>query len=259
VAAQVAALPRLRLAGAEAYENLFPPGSAEQTSGQVDQLLAGLRELVVTLDRRGLFGLAPESQAPEGRAPEGQAPEIRAPEIIVSAGGSMWFDRAAADLAGPWPLSRPVRTVVRAGAYLTHDFDEYERFSPLAGRSDGPPRPGQALEQALELWSAVLSRPEPGLAILNFGKRDAGLDRSLPLPFAARPGGRPAELPAGEYEVLSLNDQHARLRLPVDSPLAVGDLVGCYISHPCTTFDRWRLMPLVTDGYDVIGAVRSYL
>ncbi len=247
VAAQVAALPRLRLAGAEAYENLFPPGSAEQTSGQVDQLLAGLRELVVTLDQRGLFGPAPE--------------------IIVSAGGSMWFDRAAADLAGPWPLSRPVRTVVRAGAYLTHDFDEYEQFSPLAGRSDGQRRPEQTpeqapeqtLEQALELWSAVLSRPEPGLAILNFGKRDAGLDRGLPLPFAARPAGRPAELPAGEYEVLSLNDQHARLRLPADSPLAVGDLVGCYISHPCTTFDRWRLIPLVTGTYDVIGAVRSYL
>ena len=59
--------------------------------------------------------------------------------------------------------------------------------------------------------------------------------------------------------MLSLNDQHARLRLPADSPLAVGDLVGSYISHPCTSFDKWRLIPLVTDAYDVIGAVRSYL
>jgi D-serine dehydratase len=235
VAAQVAALPRLRIAGAEAYENLFPPGTAGQTSGQVDQLLAGLRELVVTLDARGLFGPAQE--------------------ILLSAGGSMWFDRVAEDLAGPWALSRPVRTVVRAGAYITHDFDEYEQFSPLAGRSDGPPR----LEQALELWAAVLSRPEPGLAIVNFGKRDAGSDRGLPLPFAARTARGPAGLPAGQYEVLSLNDQHARLRLPAGSPLAVGDLVGCYISHPCTTFDRWRLIPLVTDSYDVIGAVRSFL
>jgi D-serine dehydratase len=59
--------------------------------------------------------------------------------------------------------------------------------------------------------------------------------------------------------VLSLNDQHARLRLPASSPLTVGDLVGSHIAHPCTSFDRWRLLPLVTDSYDVIGAVRSYL
>ncbi len=39
LAARVAPLPHLRIAGAEAYENLFPPGTAEQTIGQVDQLL----------------------------------------------------------------------------------------------------------------------------------------------------------------------------------------------------------------------------
>ena len=235
VAAKVAQLPHLRIVGAEAYENLFPPGTAEQTIGQVDELLDRLRDLVIRLDAEGLFGFANE--------------------VLVSGGGSMWFDRVAANLTGPWALSRPVRTVIRAGSYVTHDYAQYEQFSPLAGRSGGPPR----LEQALELWAAILSRPEPELAILNFGKRDAAHDRGFPIPFAAHTASGPLNLEPARHEVLSLNDQHAPMRLPADSPLTVGDLVGSYISHPCTSFDKWRLLPLVTDQYDVIGAVRSYL
>jgi D-serine dehydratase len=235
LAARVARLRRLRIVGAEAYENSFPPGTAEQTIGRVDQLLDTLRELVTRLDARGLLA--------------------QTHEILASAGGSMWFDRVAAKLTGPWALSRPVRTVIRAGAYVTHDAARYDQFSPLAGRSGSSPR----LEQALELWAAVLSRPEPELAILNFGKRDAAHDRGFPLPFEARTENGALRLRREDHEVLSLNDQHARMRLPAGSPLTVGDLVGCYISHPCTSFDKWRLVPLVTDRYDVIGAVRSYL
>jgi len=235
LARQVARLERVRIAGAEAYENLFPPGPAEQTIGMVDGLLDRLRELATRLDTEGLLS--------------------GADEILVSAGGSMWFDRVAARLTGPWALSRPVRTLIRAGSYVTHDAAQYEEFSPLAGRASGP----ATLEQALELWAAILSRPEPGLAILNFGKRDAAHDRGFPIPFAVHTERGFCHLPPGTHEVLSLNDQHARMHLPDDSPLAVGDLVGSYISHPCTTFGNWRLVPLVTDQYDVIGAVRSYL
>src|SRR5262249_43975538 len=90
LARQVEQLEHLRIAGAEAYENLFPPGTAEQTIGMVDNLLGRLRELVTRLDTEGLLA--------------------GAHEIIVSAGGSMWFDRVAATLTGPWALSRPVRT-----------------------------------------------------------------------------------------------------------------------------------------------------
>ncbi len=235
LAQAITTLPRLRLAGVEAYENMFAPGPAEQTISSVDDLLASMRELVTTLDAAGLFS--------------------EAAEILVSAGGSMWFDRVAAQLSGPWALSRPARTIVRSGAYVTHDAAQYEKFSPLAGRSDGPSR----LRQALELWATVISRPESGLAILNYGKRDAAHDRGFPVPFAActADGLRPVD--AAQHEVLSLNDHHARLSVPASSPLALGDLVGSYISHPCTSFDNWRLMPLVDDHYNVIGAVRSYL
>ena len=38
---------------------------------------------------------------------------------------------------------------------------------------------------------------------------------------------------------------------------AVGDLIGLGISHPCTTFDKWRWLPVVDDRYNVIDAVTT--
>jgi D-serine dehydratase len=63
---------------------------------------------------------------------------------------------------------------------------------------------------------------------------------------------------ADGHEVGSLNDQHALVDVPADSPLAVGDMVACGISHPCTTFDRWQLLPVVDDEYNVVAAVRTF-
>jgi D-serine deaminase-like pyridoxal phosphate-dependent protein len=235
LAATVADLERLRLAGVEGYEGVFSAGQVQDAIARVDRFLDELRELAERLDGASLFR------------------DVR--EILVSAGGSIWFDRAAAKLSEPWNLTRPVRTVIRAGSYVTHDAGEYERLSPLDGRATGP----QRLEQALELWAEVVSRPEPELAVLNFGKRDAAYDRGFPIPFAARTSSGNYPLNPEDHEIVVLNDQHARMRLMNDSPLAVGDLVGSHVSHPCTSFDKWRLVPLVDDNYDVIGAIRSYL
>lgn len=30
------------------------------------------------------------------------------------------------------------------------------------------------------------------------------------------------------------------------------------ISHHCMTFDKWRLIPLVTNDYEVLDAIRTY-
>jgi D-serine dehydratase len=230
----VACMPHLQLVGVETYENMFPPAEVAETIRRVDGLLDDLRDLAWQLDAAGLFNGS---------------------EILLSAGGSMWFDRVVARLADVGPLSRPVRTVVRAGSYVTHDAAEYERLSPLAGRATGPRR----LQQALELWATVQSRPEADLAILGFGKRDAAHDRGFPIPFATWTDAGLCPLSGGDHVVLSLNDQHARLRIPPESPLAVGDLVGSYVSHPCTSFDNWRLIPVVDRHYVVVDAIRSYL
>ena len=48
------------------------------------------------------------------------------------------------------------------------------------------------------------------------------------------------------------------MKLDVAEDLRVGDLVGCAISHPCTAFDKWRLFPVVDDGYRVLDAVLTY-
>jgi D-serine dehydratase len=235
LAAALRGMPHLRLAGVETYENMFPSAEPSEMVRSVDRLLDDLWDLTSRLDQAGHFE--------------------QCEEILVSAGGSMWFDRVVARLGNRAALSRPVRTVIRAGSYVTHDAVQYERLSPLAGRSADARR----LRQALELWATVLSRPDPDLAILGFGKRDAAHDRGFPIPFATRTAAGVQPLTDPEYEVLSLNDQHARLRVPPASLLGVGDLVGSYVSHPCTSFDNWRLIPVVDDQYVVIDAVRSYL
>jgi D-serine dehydratase len=106
---------------------------------------------------------------------------------------------------------------------------------------------------ALELWARVLSIPESDLAILNYGKRDAGNDLDNPLPISKL--GRTPEPFKGEIE--KLNDQHAFMKIAPGSAV-VGDIIGCSISHPCTNFDKWQLIPVVNDNYDVIDLVHTH-
>lgn len=45
--------------------------------------------------------------------------------------------------------------------------------------------------------------------------------------------------------VTALNDQHAFLR---DSGALVGEVVRLGLSHPCTAFDKWTLIPVLDDA-----------
>jgi D-serine dehydratase len=174
-------------------------------------------------------------------------------EILVSAGGSIFFDRVAALRGRVGALSRPARVLLRSGCYVTHDHGLYAERSPLAR---GEPEEAR-LRPALELWSAVLSRPERDLAILGFGRRDAPFDAGLPRPLRVLPpdGGAARALEAAE--TFALNDQHAFVRLAPDTALAVGDRVVSGISHPCTAFDKWTALPVLDDDDRVVGAVRT--
>jgi D-serine dehydratase len=239
VARAVEGAPGLQLAGFEGYEGLLVTSDREADLRAVDAFLAQLVALVQSADDEGLF--------------TGQ-------EILLSAGGSSYFDLVARGFANVGSLSRPVRAVLRSGCYLTSDHGTYERhIRELNAREDEP----DGLRPALEVWSMVQSRPEAHLAILTMGKRDASYDADLPAPlFHHRPGpGTPVALPPG-CEIVKMNDQHAYLRLPEGHPLcselAVGDLVGCGISHPCTTFDKWQLLLAVDDDYAVRGAFNTF-
>jgi D-serine dehydratase len=35
-------------------------------------------------------------------------------------------------------------------------------------------------------------------------------------------------------------------------------MIGFGISHPCTTFDKWQVIPIINDEYDVVDAIRTY-
>ncbi len=46
----------------------------------------------------------------------------------------------------------------------------------------------------------------------------------------------------------ALNDQHAFVRVPDDAVVEVGDVIRFGLSHPCTTFDKWRALAVVDDA-----------
>jgi D-serine deaminase-like pyridoxal phosphate-dependent protein len=170
--------------------------------------------------------------------------------FIVSAGGSMYFDVVARELAPA--VSAGMTVVLRSGGYAFHDHGLYRAATPAARGVAGAP----ALRAALELWAQVLSRPEPGLALLGAGRRDAGFDAGLPVPLRAiRRDGERADL-AGK--VTELNDQHAYLRLDPGTALAPGDLVVLGISHPCTTLDKWRLIPVLDEEDHITDIVHTF-
>lgn len=179
---------------------------------------------------------------------------------VVTAGGSAFFDDVATVLA---PLGRPSPTgtdttvLLRSGAYLVHDDGFYRGISPLAR----PDVAGEPFRSAMHAWARVVSRPEPGLAVLDAGKRDVPFDEGLPEPqLAADRLGAPTRPLTGE--ITAVNDQHAFLRLDPADPLRIGQVVRLGLSHPCTAFDKWRWIPVVagSDHPDpvVVELVRTY-
>ncbi|EJM67417.1 putative amino acid aldolase or racemase [Pseudomonas sp. GM49] len=231
--------PWLVLSGIECYEGIAPGTSHLEREEAVSDMMASMCDLTSRCDAENLFS---------------------SDEILLTAGGSEYFDIVGEALSA-LKTRRPANVVIRSGCYIAHDSIAYERaYHRLVERSKTAREVGHPLQAALEIWAAIQSRPESGLAFATLGKRDISYDWDLPTPLKwLRPGvmSAPAPLPAG-HRVTKLNDQHAYLDIPPDSPLSVGDLVGFGISHVCTTFDKWRCLLLVDDNYRVTGAVRTF-
>lgn len=236
-AQRIAASPVLRLAGIECYE-----GTTAFCDHAKDR--ATVKDLMDRVD-----AIAREAIAQGWFAQD---------EIILTAGGSAIFDLVAERLAPA--LGRPVRGVLRSGCYLTHDHQRYTRYLCCVGERLNL---RETLKPALELLACVQSQPEPGLALLSMGKRDVSYDLDLPLPIwrADGQGGTPQTAPA-HWRIDALNDQHAYLRFDASAPPAerprLGETVASGISHPCTTFDKWRWLPVVDEGYRVVDAVTTW-
>ncbi|MFI1291496.1 amino acid deaminase [Streptomyces sp. NPDC020792] len=227
VADAVAAADTLRLVGVAGYEGEVPQADPERVRAWLARLVA----LAVDLDKAGKFA--------------------HTEEIVVSAGGSAWFDAVAEVFAGIPELSLPVLKLLRSGAYVSHDDGHYRRITPF----NRVPAEG-ALEPAFRLWAQVVSRPSPGQAFANAGKRDAAYDLDLPFAQVVRRDG--VERPATGVEVTGLSDQHAWLSTASGAELEVGDWVGLGLSHPCTSFDKWPLIPVAEADGTVVEYVRTF-
>lgn len=239
VAQAAAANTHLSLRGIEAFEGIF------QTSPDAVDLASGMLESVVDLAlrsaERGLFAAGP---------------------ILLSAGGSGLFDLCSMALCRP-ELRDRVDIVLRSGCYVTHDSGLYERLferllERLRDRIVDVASLGPGLQAALEVWACVHSTPEPGRLVAGFGKRDISYDADPPrLLWWYRAGlhETPQVAPPG-FTVSHLYDQHACLDGP-QGIFAVGDYLGFGVSHPCTTFDKWRTIPVVDDSYRVTSAVTT--
>ncbi|MET7482613.1 amino acid deaminase [Streptomyces sp. NPDC005538] len=229
VADAVAAVETLRLVGVAGYEGEVPRADPDR----VHTWLRRLTSLAVEFDKAGRF---------TGTGLD---------EIVVSAGGSAWFD-AVADVFAELPeLSLPALKLLRSGAYVSHDDGHYRKLTPFTR----VPEEG-ALEPAFRLWAQIVSRPSPDQAFANAGKRDAAYDLDLPLAQVVRRDG--TERPATGVEVTGLSDQHAWLRTTPEADLEVGDWLGMGLSHPCTSFDKWQLIPVAEADGTVVDYIRTF-
>ncbi|MEW4562084.1 amino acid deaminase [Bremerella sp. JC770] len=240
VAAQVQEhSPWVRLRGVEGFEGIISGSSELETERLVRHYLKTLCEVADACRQQRL---------------------IDAEQFILSAGGSAFLDLVV-EARDHFPAEQQPDILLRSGCYLTHDSGVYQTFhQQMLKRYAQSSVPTSGLQSALELWAYVQSRPEPTRAVLNFGKRDCSFDAGLPKLdkwFRPREHDQPQPIDESSY-VQSLNDQHALADLPASSPLAPGDMVALSISHPCTTFDKWKLIPLVDEAYDVTSAVRTF-
>lgn len=222
VAQAVAASRHLELAGLEGFEGVAPGGTREAQSAFIAEYLLGVRSLFERLRREGLLS---ESS-------------------LVSFGGSAYFDVVVSAFDPSWRAANSALLVLRSGCYLAHDHGFYARLAPSG-----------TLQPALELHTVVTSTPEKGLALAAFGKRDVPTDIDLPVILSAHRDGTP--LSTDGITVTAVNDQHAYLSDPAGH-LTLWDRAVFGISHPCTAFDKWRLIPLVDADDRVRGAVHTF-
>ncbi|WP_025274690.1 hypothetical protein [Haloglycomyces albus] len=155
------------------------------------------------------------------------------PNPAITVGGSTYYDRIAALLADQH------RVILRAGAYVVHDHGFYGHIAPAERGNDGP-----RLHPAVRGRARVISLPEANTAILDGGRRDYSFDQGLPQPLHLN------------AHTQSIADQHLIVTGDTTA-LAVGDTVDLAMSHPCTMFDKWRLIPVVDDTH-VIDAYLTY-
>lgn len=179
--------------------------------------------------------------------------------FLLSGAGSAWYDVVADEfsLAG---LGDSAEIVLRPGCYLTHDTGIYRAAQARILERNPIARQMQSgLKPALQVWAYVQSIPESQRAIIAMGKRDVAFDAGLPVPaLHFRPGSPHPHAAPAHWKLTKMMDQHAYLELNPADDLRVGDMIGFDISHPCLTFDKWRVLPILDTEYRVTTVVQTF-
>ncbi|MGO1920117.1 MAG: alanine racemase [Microbacterium sp.] len=236
VAERIAATDTLRLAGVAGYEGAL----AHDRTDDARRIVRDYLQSQIALHKRigHLYGPG---------------------DVFVTAGGSAYFD-IVAEVYADAVAGADARThfTLRSGAYIVHDDGFYRQISPFdeaRASADAP-----QLRTAMHGIARVVSQPEPGLALVDGGKRDFPFDEGLPIPRAtATELGAPWQS-LDDATATAMNDQHTFVRGQGDSDTPVGSVVAHGLSHPCTAFDKWRVLPVV-DSWDsgvVTDLVRTY-
>ena len=223
------------VAGVSAFEGLIPitrPLDSRNTAAAAE----GIQRL-----RRYLAQVADAIAHARDRG-------LLARDSLVTAGGSSAFDQVVEYLG---PLDGEL--ILRSGCYVTHDHGMYAMQSPLQEGNLSGADPAEMLRPALAVWAHVISTPEPGAAVVGLGRRDAGHDAGMPAPLG-RIAGHGTDEPVTGWTPIKMWDQHTLLQAtPAATPLTVGDVLRFGISHPCTTFDKWRTLVEIDDQNTVVG------
>lgn len=179
--------------------------------------------------------------------------------ILLSGAGSAWYD-VVAEVFSAAGFGAAVEIVLRPGCYLTHDVGAYrEAQAKILERNPIARRMKSGLLPALQIWAYVQSVPEADKAIIGMGKRDAAFDSGLPVPaLHFRPGDTAPKAAPSHWALTKMMDQHAYMRMAAEDDLQVGDMIGFDICHPCLTFDKWRVLPVLNPQYDVVGIVKTF-
>ena len=236
VAEAVGASPLVRLAGVECFEGVAGHDRSASDEAAVEAMVADLVTLLGELGATGAFGAVDE--------------------VVLTAGGSSYPDLVAAAFARITDVGGlPVRRVLRSGGYLTHDHGMLDRTSPMR-ESALPSRRNPAAGAAPVRQRGVHARAGVGDSRVRQARctvrhRPADPARRTSTHRTARRGHR--ALPG--VRVLRCNDQHAFVEHAGE--LAVGDQVVFGLSHPCTAFDKWSLVPVLDDEEHVIDLVTT--
>jgi D-serine dehydratase len=229
----IAGQPALKLTGIEGYEGVI---HGDKAISGIRAFATSLVRLAVTLQDKGAFALD---------------------RPIVTASGSAWYDLIAEEFDKQQVRDRFL-AVLRPGSYVVHDHGIYKEAQccVLDRRQDL----NEGLQPALEVWAHVQSMPEPGFAVIALGKRDVAFDAGMPNPIKRyKPGVLPAKGDdVSACKVTAVMDQHAFMTVAPGCELKVGDIVSFGTSHPCLTFDKWRVGCLVGDDLAVILSFETF-